>query len=419
MSESDLDATRRQFLGFLAASPALALASTGTGLVQRLLAASTDGASHAQQGELVASAADALSVFDFQAVSQQVLPTAHYAYLATSIDDDRMLQVNREGFQQFQLRMRRLVDVRAIDTSVDIFGSRWETPIVIQPTGSNGAFHPDAELAVARAAKAKGHLQMLSTVATTAIEEVVAARGAPIWFQLYAATDWALTEAMVRRAEDAGAAALVLTVDLQAGSNRVTAARGIRADDHDCTVCHDPDQPRAMHTHLDPRGFVTGGTPPRTGPPRPLGMTWDYVTRLKNATAMKVLVKGIVTREDASLSEAYGADGIVVSNHGARAGASNRSTIEALPEIVEAVGGRMPIIIDSGFRRGTDIFKALALGATAVGIGRPYLWGLASFGQAGVEAVLGLLRRELVMVMRQAGATSIARIMPSHIQRRG
>tara|TARA_Y100000294_G_scaffold106404_1_gene98814 strand:- start:2865 stop:3311 length:447 start_codon:yes stop_codon:yes gene_type:complete len=148
-------------------------------------------------------------------------------------------------------------------------------------------------------------------------------------------------------------------------------------------------------------------------------MTWDYVTRLKNATAMKVLVKGIVTREDASLSEAYGADGIVVSNHGARAGASNRSTIEALPEIVEAVGGRMPIIIDSGFRRGTDIFKALALGATAVGIGRPYLWGLASFGQAGVEAVLGLLRRELVMVMRQAGATSIARIMPSHIQRRG
>ena len=301
--------------------------------------------------------------------------------------------------------------------AVDIFGTRWETPIVIQPTGSNGAFHPEAELAVARAARAKGHLQMLSTVASTPIEEVLAARGAPIWFQLYAAEDWNATQAMITRAEDAGCEALVLTVDLQAGSNRETAARGSRRDDRDCTLCHDPDRPRAMHTHLDPSGFQVGGYPPRTGPARPSGMTWDYVTRLKNATSMKVLVKGIVTREDASLCEAYGADGLVVSNHGARAGASGRSTIEGLPEIAEAGGGRLPIIIDSGFRRGTDIFKALALGATAVGIGRPYLWGLASFGQAGVEAVLDILRRELRLVMRQAGATSIARIMPSHIVR--
>ena len=129
-------------------------------------------------------------MFDFQAVAQQVLPTAHYAYLATSVDDDRMLQVNREGFSRFQLRMRRLVDVRQIDMSVDLFGTRWDTPIVIQPTGSNGAFHPDAELAVARAARAKGHLQMLSTVASTPIEAVMAARGEPIWFQLYATENW-------------------------------------------------------------------------------------------------------------------------------------------------------------------------------------------------------------------------------------
>ena len=170
-----------------------------------------------------------------------------------------------------------------------------------------------------------------------------------------------------------------------------------------------------MHTHLDASSFRITGTPPRTGPPRPRGMTWEYVTRLKNSTVMPVLVKGIVTGEDASLCEAYGADGLVVSNHGARAGASGRSTIECLPEVVEAVGGRLPIIIDSGFRRGTDIFKALALGATAVGIGRPYLWGLASFGQAGVEAVLELLRRELEMVMRQAGITSLDQISPAHI----
>ena len=423
MPHSDVTASRRLFLQFLAGSPALAAGMLGTGLVRDLTAAcfSVDStvAGVAQQLEQsttpIASENEALNVFDFRSVAEQVLPPAHYAYLATSVDDDRMLEVNREGFLRFQLRMRRLVDIRQLDTSVRLFGHRWDTPIVIQPTGSNGAFHPDAELAVARAARAKGHLQMLSTVASTPVEEVIAARGGPVWFQLYAAENWTATQAMVKRAEDAGCSALVLTVDLQGDSNRETVARGIRRDDRDCTLCHDPNRPRAMHTHLDPSVFRITGNPPRTGPPRPRGMTWEYVTRLKNATTMPVLVKGIVTGEDASLCEAYGADGLVVSNHGARAAASGRSTIECLPEVAEAVGGRLPIIIDSGFRRGTDIFKALALGATAVGIGRPYLWGLASFGQAGVEAVLELLRRELEMVMRQAGTTSLDQISPAHI----
>ena len=423
MPHSDVTASRRLFLQFLAGSPALAAGMLGTGLVRDLTAAcfSVDStvAGVAQQLEQssapIASENEALNVFDFRSVAEQVLPPAHYAYLATSVDDDRMLEVNREGFLRFQLRMRRLVDIRQLDTSVRLFGHRWDTPIVIQPTGSNGAFHPDAELAVARAARAKGHLQMLSTVASTPVEEVIAARGGPVWFQLYAAENWTATQAMVKRAEDAGCSAVVLTVDLQGDSNRETVARGIRRDDRDCTLCHDPNRPRAMHTHLDTSVFRITGNPPRTGPPRPRGMTWEYVTRLKNATTMPVLVKGIVTGEDASLCEAYGADGLVVSNHGARAAASGRSTIECLPEVAEAVGGRLPIIIDSGFRRGTDIFKALALGATAVGIGRPYLWGLASFGQAGVEAVLELLRRELEMVMRQAGTTSLDQISPAHI----
>jgi len=426
MPHSDVTTSRRLFLQFLAGSPALAAGMLGTGLVRELTAAclNTDSTLERrtqqlkQPSGLINSESEALNVFDFQSVAEQVLPTAHYAYLATSVDDDRMLKVNREGFLRFQLRMRRLVDIRQLDTSVRLFGHRWDTPIVIQPTGSNGAFHPDAELAVARAARAKGHLQMLSTVASTPVEEVIAARGGPVWFQLYAAEDWTATQAMVKRAEDAGCSAVVLTVDLQGDSNRETVSRGIRRDDRDCSLCHDPNRPRPMHTHLDASLFRITGTPPRTGPPRPRGMTWEYVTRLKNATAMPVLVKGIVTGEDASLCEAYGADGLVVSNHGARAGASGRSTIECLPEVVEAVGGRLPIIIDSGFRRGTDIFKALALGATAVGIGRPYLWGLASFGQAGVEAVLELLRRELEMVMRQAGTTSIEQILPAHILHR-
>jgi isopentenyl diphosphate isomerase/L-lactate dehydrogenase-like FMN-dependent dehydrogenase len=147
----------------------------------------------------------------------------------------------------------------------------------------------------------------------------------------------------------------------------------------------------------------------------PSGLTWEFVHRLKDTTSMKVLLKGIVTREDAALSVEHGADGIIVSNHGGRAEESGRSTIECLPEIIDAVSGQIPVLIDSGFRRGTDIFKALALGAQAVCIGRPYLWGLGAFGQAGVEAVLDILHRELEMVMRQAGAISIDRITRAQV----
>ncbi len=149
------------------------------------------------------------------------------------------------------------------------------------------------------------------------------------------------------------------------------------------------------------------------------GFTWDFARRIQDATSMKLFIKGIVTAEDAELCVENGLDGVIVSNHGGRAEASGRSTIECLPEIVKAVQGRMPVIIDSGFRRGTDVFKALALGADAVAVGRPYLWGLAAFGQEGVKAALDLLRAELVMVMRQAGATSIGKISSSHIVRSG
>ena len=335
MPHSDVTTSRRLFLQFLAGSPALAAGMLGTGLVRELTATclNTDSTLERrtqqlkQPSGLINSESEALNVFDFQSVAEQVLPTAHYAYLATSVDDDRMLKINREGFLRWQLRMRRLVDIRQLDTTVRLFGHRWDTPIVIQPTGSNGAFHPDAELAVARAARAKGHLQMLSTVASTPVEEVIAARGGPVWFQLYAAEDWTATQAMVKRAEDAGCSAVVLTVDLQGDSNRETVSRGIRRDDRDCSLCHDPNRPRPMHTHLDASLFRITGTPPRTGPPRPRGMTWEYVTRLKNATAMPVLVKGIVTGEDASLCETYGADGPELERvAGQQSSASRRSS---------------------------------------------------------------------------------------------
>ena len=407
--------SRRDFIRYLTGSPVMASLGFSLGSIERVLASGDRGPGRivdvldqASDADVIDAADQALNVFDFHPVAKRNLPIAHYAYMATGTDSDDTLRANREGFQRFQLRTRRLIDISEIDMSVDILGRTWETPIVIQPTGSNGAFHADAEIAVARAAREKKHLQMLSTVASSSIESVNEARGEPVWWQLYPSVDWDVTSGMIARVESAGCPVMLLTVDLQGGSNRERLERGRRADDRDCSVCHTEANRRPIHRGLDlsNRGLA-----------RPLDMTWEYFARLKEATSMKLGIKGIVTREDAELCVQYGADVIVVSNHGGRAEASARSTIECLPEIVEAVDGRIPIVIDSGFRRGTDIFKALALGATAVGIGRPYLWGLAAFGQEGVEAVLELLRRELRLVMRQAGTPSIDRIGVQHLRR--
>jgi isopentenyl diphosphate isomerase/L-lactate dehydrogenase-like FMN-dependent dehydrogenase len=377
---------RRRFLRYLAGSPLLAL----------------------PQGGPISDPAEALNVFDFHDVAKAVLPKAHYGYMATGVDDDRTLHANSDAFQRYQLRMRRLIDVRKVDTSVELLGSRWETPIFLCPVGSQRAFHADGEIAVARAARAKGHLQMLSTNTTSSVEEVSEARGAPVWYQLYPTEDWTITRALLKRAEASGCPVVALTVDLYGGSNRETLARLRKLDDRDCDVCHEPDggfqgyiRGKPMFQGLDISGAKSNS---------PADLTWDFVDRLKDATSMKLFLKGIVTGEDAALAVEHGVEGLVISNHGGRAEESGRSTIECLPEVAGAVSGRIPILIDGGFRRGTDIFKALALGADAVGIGRPYLWGLAAFGQPGVEAVLTILRRELEMVMRQAGTTTTGQI---------
>ena len=372
-----------------------------------------------QEPTLIGSASEALNVFDFEPVARKKLPPAHWGYLATGTDDDETIRANREGFTRWDLHPRRLVDVSHIDTSVKMLGTTWETPIVINPIGSQRAFHPEGEIAVARAAKARGHLQVLSTVATSSIEDVIAARGAPVWFQLYGRTDWNETKQMVKRAETAGAPAVVFTVDLIGGSNRETMLRAQTIDTRNCENCHAGGRPRP--------GIEGGGMPQDTrrkpmvagiesgGARDVMPLTWDFVKRLRDSTSMKVFLKGIVTREDAELAMENGVSGVFVSNHGGRAENSGRATITSLPEVVAGVRGRGVVICDGGFRRGTDIFKAHALGATAIGIGRPYIWGLAAFGQEGVETVLALLRRELVTVMKQAGTTSIAKITKSYI----
>ena len=392
-------ASRREFLRFLALSPALAYADLPSAVVSAL-----------QDEPGLASAKDALDVMDFEPIARKKLPPAHFAYLMTGVDGDGTIQANRDGYGRIQLRVRRLGDIRIPDTSVTLLGKTWLTPIVVCPIGSQKAFHPEGELATARASK--GHLQILSTVATTSIEDINAARpGEPVWFQLYAREDWTQTLKMLKRAEAAGAPAVAWTVDLLGGSNRLTVLRGRLKDSRDCTMCHiDGDASRDNR-----RRPMVAEFPPQPNRDPVSGFTWDYVKRLKDATSMKVVLKGIVTREDAELAIERGADGIIVSNHGGRAEESLRPTIECLPEIAAGVAGRIPIIVDGGVRRGTDIFKALALGANAVGVGRPYIWGLASFGQEGVEAVLRLLTRELQMVMRQAGTASVAKITRRHV----
>jgi 4-hydroxymandelate oxidase len=396
---------RRQLLKFLAASPLLYCTAAG-----RLLAEESLDAIQLPDF-LIKSPDDALDVFDFHAVAKHTLPPAHYGYLATGTDGNETLSANRRAFDQFYLRSMRMVDTSAISLETTLLGEPLQSPIVLAPVGSQGAFHPDAELATARAAKAQGHLQLLSNVTSTSIEDVIAARGAPVWFQLYPTNQWSTGQMMLERAERAGARVVVLTVDLNSGSNRVLLGQHLRTDDRDCSTCHgtgsvedflrmNPMYEGSRVTYAD---FDTAD------------MTWDYLDRIRQVTSMKIVVKGIVTREDAASAVAAGADAVYVSNHGGRAEASGRGALESLPEVVEAVNGRVPVMIDSGFRRGTDIFKALALGADAVCIGRPYIWGLAAFGQPGVEKVLEMLKAELSMVMGQVGARTIADISRRHI----
>ena len=391
--------SRRRFLRFLAASPALACAQLPGSLLAAL-----------QNEPTLRTAKDALNVMDFEAIARKTLPPAHFGYLMTGVDDDATIRANREGYGRIQLRVRRLGDILIPDTAVTLLGKNWLTPIVLCPIGSQRAFHAEGEMAVARASK--GHLQILSTVATTSVEDVNAARGnEPVWFQLYARENWNETLTLIKRAEAAGCPALVWTIDLLGGSNRETVLRAGRSDPRDCTMCHLNGDPPTDNR----RRPMLAEFPPQPNRNPVSGFTWDYIKRLKDATRMKVLLKGIVTREDAELAIEHGADGILVSNHGGRAEESLRPTIECLPEVAAGAAGRVPVILDGGVRRGTDIFKALALGATAVGVGRPYIWGLAAFGQDGVAAVLDILRRELQMIMRQAGTASIAKITRKHV----
>jgi len=419
MNSSDSFASRRQFLKWLSASPLLAfpgLASLAAEIPQAVPPKRPDPMiwAPADLQDLITSPRDALNVFDFEPVMRKNVPPAHFGYMASGIDDEVTLGANREGFLKFQLRPRRLVDVSKVDMGTEILGVKYDSPIIIAPIGGHRAYHPDGEEAVARAAKVGNHLQILSTQATTSPEAVMAARGAPIWYQLYATNKLDVSKAFLTRAEKSGCLAVAVTVDRNGGRNQETLFRLQRTDTRNCSGCHDRS---SLQANYRTRPMYEGVDLSGLSDIQSSAMTWETIKRMRDTTRMKMVLKGIVAHEDAVLAVNAGMDAIIVSNHGARSEDSGRSTIDALPEIVDAVRGRMPILIDSGFRRGTDIAKALCMGATGVCVGRPYIWGLGAFGQPGVERVLELLRLELRAIMQQLGAPTIKHLVPAMVRR--
>jgi 4-hydroxymandelate oxidase len=390
---------RRRFLHFLAASPIYSLTNGLAG----------------QSPVAIASPDRVLDVFEFEAIARNNIPPAHFGYLATGVDDDRTLRANHEAFNHLQLRPRRMVDVSHIDTAVELFGTTSPTPLFLCPCGSQHAFHAEGELATARAGKAQKTLQILSTTATESVEDVTREAGRPVWQQLYPTTSLQVMERIVRRGEKAGCPVLVVTVDIPAGRNTETAKRLAATDARNCATCH----PRDVHGASPRKPAFDGVDMTGVGIYNPR-FTWESLRQLRAMTSMKIVLKGLQTAEDATLAVEHGVDGIVVSNHGGRAEETGRATIECLPEIVDAVrraNASIPVMLDGGIRRGTDIFKALALGARAVGIGRPYLWGLGAFGQPGVERVLDMLHAEFALAMQQCGARSLNEITPSYVVR--
>jgi isopentenyl diphosphate isomerase/L-lactate dehydrogenase-like FMN-dependent dehydrogenase len=338
-------------------------------------------------------------VFQLRAVARQKLDAAAWHFIANGADDGETMRANREVFDNWALRVRRLVDVSSMDLSVELLGERLPHPVILAPVGNQLALHPDGELATARAAARRGALMICSTITSHSIGEIAAAASGPKWFQLYASSDQALNRHLLAGAERAGCGTVVLTVDSPTRGNR----EGERWFG-----------PPVGGGRARMGNFEGYDGKLRIGD---ASMTWSIVDWLRDNTGMNIVLKGIVTREDAALCRKRGVDAIIVSNHGGRQEESNRATLASLPEVLDGVKGDLPVMIDGGFRRGTDVFKALALGARAVCIGRPYLWGLAAFGEAGVTRSLSIIESELQRIMQFAGTTSIDAINSSYITR--
>jgi 4-hydroxymandelate oxidase len=351
-----------------------------------------------------------LNLHEVEACAREILPAETYDYFAGGAGDEVTLGANRRAFDAFSLRYRVLVDVSRRDLSTTLLGARVDAPIVVAPMAFQRLAHPDGELATTRAAAEVGMVMTASTFATASLEEIRAAAPGPLWFQLYVNQDRGLTGELVERAAAAGYQALVLTVDVpEIGRRERDERNGFRV----------PPELRAANfagarsAELTAAGAGEGsGLAAFIRTMRDPAFTWKDLEWLRGRSDLPLLLKGVVRADDARRAVDLGAAGIVVSNHGGRQLDTAIPSLLALPEIVAAVGDRALVMMDGGVRRGTDVVKALALGARAVMVGRPVLWGLAVDGEAGARRVLELLRAELDLAMALAGAPTLADITP-------
>jgi isopentenyl diphosphate isomerase/L-lactate dehydrogenase-like FMN-dependent dehydrogenase len=342
-----------------------------------------------------------LNVWDYEALAAERLDAGAYGYYAGGSGDEQTLRWNAEAYAQWLLRPRVLVDVAGCTTAATVFGHELSMPLIVAPVAFQRVAHPDGEVGMARAAASIGTAMCLSTMSTSSAADV-AATGVTRWFQLYVFTDEGITRELVRQAVDTGFTVLVLTVD--------TPVLGRRERDFRTGFTIPPE------IEVGPLGRG-GVTPLEAFSWMSQSVSWRDVERLASDSGLPVVVKGVLTREDAVLACEHGAAGIVVSNHGGRQLDGVSATIDALPEVVEAVAGRVPVLIDGGIRRGTDVVKALALGAEAVLAGRAPLWGLAAAGEEGARHVLELLREEILLALKLVGATSPRDVSRDRVER--
>ncbi len=343
-----------------------------------------------------------LTLSDLEEAASKKVSAAAWAYVQGGAGEERTLRANREAFQRRTLRPRVLVDVTTLDLTTTILNEKVSVPFYASAAASQGILHPGAEAGTARAASAANIMAMFSTLSTLSLEQIAeAAPKDPRWFQLYLQPDFAVTKKLVERAEKAGFTALVLTVDMpvQATRDRQSIA-GYSLEER--IVGNGEDiLPPSRRPVPDGQHFTVRND---------ASATWEILDRLQRITRLPIVVKGILTGEDARRAVDHGAKAVVVSNHGGRQLDGAPASLDALPEVVEAVGSEVEVYLDSGVRRGSDILTALALGAKAVGIGRPVLWALAAGGELGVAKLISLLKTELATVMALTGRRTISEI---------
>jgi 4-hydroxymandelate oxidase len=342
-----------------------------------------------------AGVADLFSIPQYEERARGLMSVPAWEYYDQGCADDLTVRWNREALQRLRLESRVMVDVETIDTSITLLGRTLPHPILLAPAAAHMLVHPDGEVATARGAGAGSAIMVLSTNSNRTVEAVAAAATRPLWFQLYVNRDRAIAKDLIQRVEAAGCAALCVTVDQPVIYARDRSSRQAEAL-------------RSLPLPHVPNAVPGGAT--QTSAVRSRSVTWKDLEWFRSVTKLPVVLKGVMHPDDAEQAVQAGADAIIVSNHGGRALDGVAATIDALPRVADRVARRMPVLMDGGIRRGGDVLKAMARGATAVLIGRPYLYGLAVNGGDGVRHIVEILRREFETAMALTGRTTIAQI---------